>query len=683
MAELQRFLSVSECSTLTGRAEQRLREEAATGAIQAVAVNGVRGGNRGKAYMIDITSLSEDAQIKYIAQMEGGKLGEADLVGYRERYGDEGIHEVLRRYNTVLACRAIEQDGKGDVTGRKAALAARIGVTVRTIYRWRDAYTTRGLAGLMDKIDQANKGVSKSMCLFAQDFVRANLFSAAKHTNRSVYEKLKALDRELECKACERCPHCEGSLPRRELALQGAAQEYALCDHPGAGLDIPASISSLNRYVQTIPADQLAYARYGKRYWEAKYMPKAQRIKPEKINECWFGDHHMFDCFVVDDDGRIVRPWMTAWSDATSGSFVGWCITTNPNSTTIVETFVRAIAKSRYSPFDGVPAAIYIDNGKDYRSKRFEGELEAEHIIGRINEQMSKTAVLQVLGVSVHHAQPYKAWSKTIERLFGVLESRYIRDLPGWCGGRPSERPEHLTRAYLEKLATQGKLLTLDQFERVMREQIIPAYHAERFEQPQAPIEIYQAGEKARDDMPGWDVLSLIRTEAVMRKVSYMGVKLHNQWYWDERLRHMVGEEVTVRYSKEDELTVTIVKDKHFVCEAALKDKLRLIGEDPEKVSAHIAMQKETAREVRAEITNAQRAVDVGLRNVRYEPIDLSAVGAGTITSMEYRKAAKAKAEKRAELAEYAKRDKDSDEAATDTVRKMFMDRARSISSDE
>lgn len=78
---------------------------------------------------------------------------------------------------------------------------------------------------------------------------------------------------------------------------------------------------------------------------------------------------------------------------------------------------------------------------------------------------------------------------------------------------------------------------------------------------------IYQAGEKARDDMPGWDVLSLIRTEAVTRKVNYMGVKLHKQWYWDNALRHMVGEDVTVRYSKEDELTVTIVKNKRLSSE--------------------------------------------------------------------------------------------------------------------
>lgn len=574
------LLTTAEVATLTDEALMTVHRKIQRGEYSAVAVASPHG-QGGKQYMVDITNLPESVQMRYIAQMEG--VGEADIVSYQQRYGDIGISAVLSRRNAVLECKIIERDGKGNITARKNALAARIGVTLRTIYRWRDAYDARGIAGLMDKIEQSNKGKPKSMCLFAQDFVKANLYSAAKHTNRSAYEKLRRLSAELDVHACSRCPHCDGSLARRELALQGRAQEYDLCDRPGEGLIIPESVSTLNRYAQTIPADEIAYARYGNRYWEAKYMPKTQRTKPEKINECWFGDHHMFDLFVVDDDGRIVRPWMTAWSDAKSGAFVGWCITTNPNSTTIVETFVRAIAKSSFSPFYGVPAAIYIDNGKDYRSKRFEGDRETEHVIGRLNEQLSQTALLQVLGVNVIHAQPYKAWSKIIERLFGTLENRYIRDLPGWCGGRPDQRPEYLTRAYLEKQAERGKLLTLAQFERIMREQIIPAYHAERFDNEQSPIEIYESGEKARNDLPGWDVLAMIRTEAATRKVSYMGVKLHKQWYWDDALRHMVGQEVTVRYSKDDDLSVTVVSGDHFVCEAGLKDKLRLIGEEPEK----------------------------------------------------------------------------------------------------
>lgn len=185
-------------------------------------------------------------------------------------------------------------------------------------------------------------------------------------------------------------------------------------------------------------------------------------------------------------------------------------------------------------------------------------------------------------------------------------------------------------------------------------------------------MEIYQSGEKARLDLPGWEVLSMIRTEAATRKVSYMGVKLQNKWYWDDALRHMVGEEVTVRYSRDDDLTITVIQGSRFICEAVLKDRLKLLGEDADKLGAHMALQKRTAQEVREGILHAQRATALAVRNVYYEPIDLRTVAPGTITTLEYRKAAKAKAAKRAELMEYTQREKSSEEEASNKAREMF-----------
>ena len=232
------LVTTTEAAELTNQALMTVHRKIKSGEYNAVAVD-MPCGRGGKQYMVDITDLPKSAQMRYIAQMEGGNIGEADIVSYQQRYGDKGVNEVLMRRNAVLECRIIEKDGNGNITARKNEVAARLGVTLRTIYRWRDAYEARGLAGLMDKIEQSNKGKPKNMCLFAQDVIKANLYSAAKHTNRSAYEKLKKLNTELGCKACERCPHCEGSIVRREMALQGAAQEYELCDQAGGGLVIP------------------------------------------------------------------------------------------------------------------------------------------------------------------------------------------------------------------------------------------------------------------------------------------------------------------------------------------------------------------------------------------------------------------------------------------------------------
>lgn len=475
MSSAVRYLDTEEAAKLTGESVWTIRRKMDSGCYRAMTVKG----KSGKEQRVDVRSLPLEAQVRHVMQGEGCRIEDADLVGYQERYGEQGMRDLLERRRIVYECMAIDRSGE-DVTRRKAELAAKHGVTVRTLYRWIKDFESNGTAGLMLELHKPSKGQSKGLCPCAQDIAKSYLMQDVKRTNKSVYKRLCKLREEAGPAICtHRCVHCDGSLARREAALGGYATEYELCTKAGDGLQIP-SYSAFNRWAASLPEDQLAYARHGARYWEANYMPKAQRTKPVLANECWFGDHHMFDLFVVDDDGCIVRPWMTAWSDAASGCFVGWCITTNPNSTTIAETFVRAIPRKANSPFWGVPNTLYIDNGKDYRSKRFEGEREAEHVIGHLNERIEQTGLLPALGVSVIHAQPYKAWSKIIERLFGTLESCYIRELPGWCGNSPANRPQDLTRAKLERMAAQGKLLTLREFERILRETIIPAYHAER-----------------------------------------------------------------------------------------------------------------------------------------------------------------------------------------------------------
>ena len=201
---------------------------------------------------------------------------------------------------------------------------------------------------------------------------------------------------------------------------------------------------------------------------------------------------------------------------------------------------------------------------------------------------------------------------------------------------------------------------------------MIPAYHTEPFGKDAAPIELYQSMERARSDMPGWEVLSLAKMESAPRKVSYMGIKLNNIWYWNDALRHMVGEEVSIKYNKTDNLSITVLKDNKFICEAAIKDKLKLIGEQRERIETHVRLQNSTRREVKEAINRAHTAADIALRNVIYEPIDQAVQEATTITTLEYKKAAKAKADTRAEIERIA-----TSEPHDDRVKKMFMERGR------
>ena len=647
--ESERYIDTGTAARLLGTTARRVTEMIEHGELDAVSQDGVRG-RGGKNWFVSIASMPLTARLEYITQIDTiHPLPEGMLAAYREAYKDKGLQSLWRRHQIVMEAKteATFADHK-KATEARERVAAKYKISTRTLYRWCKAYESDGVAGLMDKIEQRNKGIPKALCLFAQDYAKDRMFGIARRTRAAAYDDLRKQAAELGKRACAHCVHCADSLVRREFAFAGLADEYELCDRPGNGMIVPQSSSTFNRFVSTIPKDEMAYARHGKRYWEARYMPKAERERPTKANECWFGDHHMMDIIVIDEDNNnaLVRPWITAWSDAATGCLVGFCVTTNPNSTTITETFIRAIMKKPNSEFWGMPCIIYIDNGKDYRSKKFEGEHEVEHVLGRLNDSMETVGILRQLGVAVIHAQPYKAWSKTIERIFGTIEKRWGRELPGWIGNSPSARPEVMTTAKLRKMAENGQLLTTRQFEQIFREQVVFDYHNERFGNKMSPLEQYRLLPKAREDMPSWDVLDFIRQERVSRKVFPKGIQLAKCWYWHEDLRRLVDKFVTVRYDKEDMSVVAVVDGKRFICHATIKERLAMVNEDPAKIAAHVQFQRSTQHEVTDSIDRAHRAIDVGLRqrNAIYEPIDLKQAGYQGRTTTEYRRAAKSKA---------------------------------------
>ena len=140
---------------------------------------------------------------------------------------------------------------------------------------------------------------------------------------------------------------------------------------------------------------------------------KTKRSKPTLVNEVWFGDHHKLDLFVLDEkrqsgapvddgvDGRLLTAVCGLGADAGTEQRHGG------------GQLCRAAVYTKGSDVHGLPRYIYIDNGKDYRSHRFEGETLVETDLGCLNAEFSgKGRLASTLGVGVHHALPYRGWSK-------------------------------------------------------------------------------------------------------------------------------------------------------------------------------------------------------------------------------------------------------------------------------
>ena len=272
------------------------------------------------------------------------------------------------------------------------------------------------------------------------------------------------------------------------------------------------SYESLRRIRGQVFCPSLAEASHlGMRRWQGSRGIKIKRDYGEIWpNFMWVGDHHCFDLFVK-YRGKYFRPWITGWLDMRSRALVGWAISARPNSKTIALALRHACIKKDHKDFPmcGAPASVYIDNGKDFRSKHLDGE---EIPIGKIdypeiiehfyhlgidpfyidllydpeekawvkNRGQRKLIVKSVrvggvfarLGVRPRYATVYHPWAKTIERTFRNVAQDFSRRQPGWCGSNPAEKPEKLA-----KELKSGRILELEEFIDKFFDWVVNVYH--------------------------------------------------------------------------------------------------------------------------------------------------------------------------------------------------------------
>ena len=662
---MQSYISTSTAALLTGEDRRRVFEKIAGGVYETRKQRGDRGGgNGGESYQIAVSSLPVEAQIIYAQRggvINGPINDDCDLAGYHARFGDNGMRELLGKQRAVLEGLAIRKLNPEDVVEQLTALAEDHGTSLRTLYRWMDAYEEKGLPGIMRAVSRKDKGTRPSICAAAYQYAYGLYADKVKRTQATIYNKLVDKAAVLGPDACQKCIFCEGTEARARLMETGEINHYPPCAEPvKAGMRVPECRQTLSRMLAAIPSDEVTLARRGVKAWKDDHMFMALREKPQRVNEVWFGDHHQFDCFVLDETGKPVRPWLTAWYDAATGCLVGWVLCTNPNTETITEAFIRGVAHTEHSPFYGLPAHLYIDNGKDYRSKTFETGLMGEHDLGYLNCNIASNSVIQLFNVTIHHAQPYHGWAKTVERFFGTLEDIYIRDAPGWCGGSPKERPEDFSRD-LRRQLEHGQLWTMDQFYEWLRDDVFPAYHNRPHEGHggRKPIDLYNTLPRARMDQPSWAMLSVARMDMAERKITQRGISFKKKLYWSDEMIGLAGTDAVIRYSRSDLSSVSVMVDGKFLCEAGLHETFSLVGEDEERVAAHVGRQKKQLRETRHRIA-------VASRSVFSDDVDASK-NAGTITAIEYEKAAKARARKQSQPPR-----KPRDDNSGDVVRSMF-----------
>lgn len=435
--------------------------------------------------------------------------------------------------------------------------ANNIQASVTTVYRWHRLYREQGKAGLLSAYGN-RKGQS---CIPDDVFSKyvAIYNSESQPSSQTAYELAKGWFDE----------HYTGACPSIK------AFEY--------------------RYKRDIPEVQRYMARYGESAFNRKYGYSITRdLCSLTAGEVAVGDHMQLDLLVKMPDGKIERPWLTAWCDMKSRRFLGWYVHPEaPNSDHILLSF-----KNMAERF-GLPKCIYIDNGKDYRSKDFAGgrkafkaDYDIERITGTIEDTgtqaLFKTKMVSnltaELSIDVQFAIPYNAQAKVIERHFRNHHDKFERLLDGYTGTNTVKRPEVLKRQLKsDKVLPYAEFCQLlERFLNILDR--IP-FGSKAQMANCSPVEIWNADNPALRKVSDPRALALfcMRTSRPV-KVGKNGVKDadYGVIYWNDALVGHKGERVYLRRDMNDLRYAWVYSERdELICRAEQQTLVKPLADDP------------------------------------------------------------------------------------------------------
>ena len=258
----------------------------------------------------------------------------------------------------------------------------------------------------------------------------------------------------------------------RKTFLQSSAPSIRQCRELAAEVAVRAGFSSadklpsasafLNRLYDELEREYgvsgkaAAYrARHGLAAYERKYGHYLDRDDSDcPAAYAWVFDHAQLDIMVkTPENKRLVRFWISGVLDMRSWKLLYYVLkTSTPNSQDIIDVYLGAVA--RY----GVPNTVYLDNGKDYRSKDFSGrtrKVRIEHDETWMRSVLGQTGVARVI-----FAIPFNARAKRIERWFLKLHEGFERVLcKGYTGTNTQARTDELKR-----VIRRGDVLSYEDF---------------------------------------------------------------------------------------------------------------------------------------------------------------------------------------------------------------------------
>lgn len=529
------WLAVQEASFFCGVTDSAIKKAVQQNKYQYRYVKGK--GRGGKQLRIALESLPQSAQARY----RGEVPQPIDILQFTGKQRDEANAKAW----------IVEQYQRGGlspddfVSWFNSNNPAEDAITKSKLFRWQKKYQGKDVAALIDRRGGHNRG-KDTIPLEAWELFYSLYMTQQKRSIRLCYDFTK--------------------------------MEYPL---------IP-SYKAFERKVKTIPYYATLYYREGpKAFTDA--LPYMERSKLDiSSNDIWFSDHHLVDVFVKSADGtKVIRPWLTVFFDARSNRVVSFLVrNADPNATAVKKCFRLGVEQN------GVPNAVYFDNGKDYRSSSF----SQDYPMSLVNQ----------LGIETIYATPYHGAAKTVERFFGTFTNRFSRRFKTYTGCNAKIRPEEMQIPNKKILALAP---TLDEFV-----EQLAAYIDEYNQTPNSgmdmegkcPDQVYSENLAVKRVVSDRDALRLLCGNTAERVVNKSGVSIKNNHYYHDALLSHIGEHVMVVYDPDniDKMAVFDMKGRAIcLAEAKIRTPFRHTSEED---YIRAAKEKKAARAIVAKYKPAR-----------------------------------------------------------------------------
>lgn len=594
---METYLTVKEVAELKGCSTQYLRKAALSGSIKAK--KELNDKNRPQ-YLIPLSALDTKLQLKY-QKSHGLELSEQQKTDGTQSKTIEELNEQQRnQINTWLLIIDSWKSFRNQYKGSKAeadnayiALVSEkypdIKITYDILQRKYNAIRKGDKVALADGRGYTRKGASSIPATVWDAFLYYYL-DERQYPVKKCYEYTKLWTREEQ-------PHLLEQIP-----------SYAtFCRH--IENDITEGLKTLGRY--------------GEKAFKDRYAPYIKRLYDNmESNEWWIADNHTFDVMTTDDGKTTHRLYLTAFMDARSGILTGIYVTNNPSSQATLIALRKGIMEY------GIPANIYVDNGREFLTFDVGGLGHRQK--KSTKDKFTPPPVFERLGIKMTNAIVRNAKAKIIERRFLDLKNSISRLFETFTGGNVLEKPESL-KTILKSERIPNDIDFTQQIEMIVKYYFNrDAYNgAVAKDKGKLKQQVYEENllhkRIAEESELNLMLMRSSKAQTVGRRGVHLTISGQRIDYFNKELLDMQGKKVYYRYDPdnlsairiydlEDRYLMTVSADNTAICEYGASQEE--VSTAMHKVKEYESIVKKSLKAQKALVLGKHTALDLVLREV-------------------------------------------------------------------